>query len=139
MKENKYIRIGDVAKQLEVKEFVIRFWEKEFGIKAHRSQGKQRHYAPEDVTRLGLIKELLYQNGFTISGAKKHLKDMQKELKLRTQATPKLAVTAATRDVSPAATPEPLHATPPTDTPCTYKHHLLQVRNTLITLRSTLS
>ena len=77
--EKKKIRIGELAEHLAVEKFVIRFWEKEFGIKAHRSEGGQRSYAERDLKRFELIKDLLYNQGFTISGAKKHMKDLSKK------------------------------------------------------------
>jgi DNA-binding transcriptional MerR regulator len=67
------LRIGEVAKRLNVEQFVIRFWEREFGLKAHRSPGGQRFYNERDMKRILLIKELLYDNGLTIAGAKKYL------------------------------------------------------------------
>lgn len=96
------LRIGDVAKQLEVKEFVIRFWEREFKIKARRSAGGQRFYTKQQVAFLSEIKELLYTKEFTIAGAKKHLellkKSPQKTVALQEEQS--LAMVAAKRDVS---------------------------------------
>jgi DNA-binding transcriptional MerR regulator len=72
-------RIGDLAKELKVKNFVIRFWEKEFGLKSDRSQGGQRFYSEQDLRTFLLIKDLLYQQGFTIAGAKKQLPVLLKD------------------------------------------------------------
>ena len=66
-------RIGDLARELKVKKFVIRFWEKEFNLKSDRSQGGQRFYTDEDLNIFLTIKDLLYNQGFTIAGAKKQL------------------------------------------------------------------
>jgi DNA-binding transcriptional MerR regulator len=71
--KNRQFRIGQLAAQLKVEKFVIRFWEKEFGCKTIRSAGKQRFYNQKDLEQFVLIKELLYEKGFTIAGAKKHL------------------------------------------------------------------
>lgn len=68
-------RIGELATKLEVERFVIRFWEKEFSIKGFRSEGGQRFYDDKDLKKFELIKDLLYSKGFTISGAKKYLKE----------------------------------------------------------------
>jgi DNA-binding transcriptional MerR regulator len=68
--QKRQFRIGELAKQLNVERFVIRFWEKEFDIKSRRSNGGQRCYTQEDADRFALIKELLYDKGFTIAGAK---------------------------------------------------------------------
>lgn len=69
----KQFRIGELADRLEVKRFVIRFWEKEFELSASRSSGKQRFYTEEDYAMFSTIKQLLYHEKFTISGAKKQL------------------------------------------------------------------
>lgn len=69
----KQFRIGDLAKELKVKKFVIRFWEKEFDIKSDRSGGGQRFYTSDDLKLFLMIKDLLYNQGFTIAGAKKQL------------------------------------------------------------------
>src|SRR5260221_14352490 len=68
-------RIGELAKHLNVEKFVIRFWEKEFKLASNRSHGGQRFYSQEDLEQFERIKELLYEQGFTIAGAKKHIQD----------------------------------------------------------------
>lgn len=74
MQKRKF-RIGELAKKLELERFVVRFWEKEFSIKTKRSQGSQRFYDENDLKKFELIKKLLYEEGFTILGAKKKLKE----------------------------------------------------------------
>jgi len=74
MKKNQ-LRIGDLAEQIGVETSVIRFWEKEFGIAAQRSQGGQRYYTERDLQKFQQIKELLYEKKFTIAGAKDALKN----------------------------------------------------------------
>lgn len=69
----KQFRIGELADRLKVKRFVIRFWEKEFELSASRSTGKQRFYNEDDYATFSTIKQLLYNEKFTISGAKKQL------------------------------------------------------------------
>ena len=70
-------RIGELAARLKIERFIVRFWEKEFGIKTSRSQGRQRYYDEHDLERFALIKELLYKRGFTIAGAKKELERLK--------------------------------------------------------------
>lgn len=77
MKKRKF-RIGELAQQLQVERFVVRFWEKEFNLKTSRSSGRQRFYEEKDLETFKLIKELLYEKGFTIAGAKKQLKTIKK-------------------------------------------------------------
>jgi len=77
--QRKQFRIGELAKRLNVERFVIRFWEKEFGLKAHRSDGGQRFYEEQDFNKFKQIKKLLYEEGFTIHGARQQLKSGKKE------------------------------------------------------------
>lgn len=72
--EKRKFRIGELARQVGVERFVIRFWEKEFQVKTWRSHGSQRFYTEDNLKTFLLIKSLLYEQGFTISGAKKQLK-----------------------------------------------------------------
>lgn len=69
----KKFRIGELAQKVGVERFVIRFWEKEFGLESERTTGGQRFYSNEDLSLFIQIKKLLYDKGFTISGAKKQL------------------------------------------------------------------
>ncbi|OGQ47529.1 MAG: hypothetical protein A3H42_02470 [Deltaproteobacteria bacterium RIFCSPLOWO2_02_FULL_46_8] len=75
-----YFRIGEVADLLEVKPYVLRYWETEFpDIKPSKSKSGQRLYKRRDVEMLVRIKELLYGERFTINGARKRLKEMMRE------------------------------------------------------------
>lgn len=69
----KQFRIGHLAQALGVDDFVIRFWEKEFRLSPHRSQGGQRFYTDEDLEQFKNIQDLLHNKGFTIAGAKRLL------------------------------------------------------------------
>ena len=71
--QQRQFRIGQLAKQVGVERFVIRFWEKEFNLKPTRSQGGQRFYKETDLQKFQLIKQLLHHRGFTIAGAIKFL------------------------------------------------------------------
>jgi DNA-binding transcriptional MerR regulator len=73
MKQCKEVRIGELANLLKVEPFVIRFWEKEFELAAQRTAGGQRVYTAQQVNQFKKIKQLLYNEGFTIAGAKKML------------------------------------------------------------------
>lgn len=69
----KQFRIGQLATELDVKKYVIRFWEKEFNLSADRSTGGQRFYTTDDLHLFRSIKHLLYNKGFTIAGARQEL------------------------------------------------------------------
>jgi DNA-binding transcriptional MerR regulator len=74
-----YFRIGEVAKLIGVEPYVLRYWESEFtDIKPSKSKSGQRLYKRRDVELLLKIKELLYEERYTINGAKKRLKDLGK-------------------------------------------------------------
>lgn len=75
-----YFRIGEVAKIVGVKPYVLRYWETEFPIlKPGKTPSRHRLYRRRDVETLLEIKRLLYEEGFTIAGAKKRLKDGERE------------------------------------------------------------
>ncbi len=87
-----YFRIGEVAKIVGVKPYVLRYWETEFPIlKPGKTPSRHRLYRRRDVEILLDIKRLLYEEGFTIAGAKKRLKEGQR---LSDEAPP-LSQTAA--------------------------------------------
>jgi DNA-binding transcriptional MerR regulator len=72
--EKAYFRIGEVSKILNVEPYVIRYWETEFKtVKPVRTKTAQRLYRKKDVEELLTIRNLLYRERFTISGAKKQL------------------------------------------------------------------
>lgn len=71
-----YFRIGEVSDIVGVKPYVLRYWESEFpDIKPTKSKSGQRLYKRRDVEILVRIKELLYEERFTINGARRRLKD----------------------------------------------------------------
>ncbi len=71
-----YYRIGEVATILDEETHVLRYWETEFrSIRPQKSARGQRVYTRRDVERLLQVKELLRQQGFTIAGAKKKLRE----------------------------------------------------------------
>ncbi len=76
-----FFRIGEVAELLEVKTYVLRFWETEFPtIHPTKSKTGQRVYRKKDVETLFLIKHLLYVERFSIEGARKRLKEIKKQV-----------------------------------------------------------
>ena len=74
-----YYRIGEVSRITGIKPHVLRYWESEFRvIKPHKGGSFQRLYRRKDLDLILKIKELLYEEGFTISGAKKKIKDLER-------------------------------------------------------------
>lgn len=73
-----YYRIGEVAEAVGVQPHVLRYWESEFGsIRPQKSARGQRVYSHKDVEKLIRVKELLHQDGYTIAGARKKLKEAE--------------------------------------------------------------
>ena len=74
-----YFRIGEVATLCHLPAYVLRFWESEFPqLKPVKSSTGQRMYRKRDVEFVVRIKRLLYENGFTIAGARAHLREETK-------------------------------------------------------------
>lgn len=66
--------INDVANQLEIEPYILRFWENKFSvIKPVKGKGNRRLYNDEDIKTIKKIKDLLYNQGYTIEGANKYL------------------------------------------------------------------
>ena len=73
--DKQYFRIGEVAEIAEVEPYVLRFWETEFpSIKPTKSRSNRRQYSRRDVELILRIRDLLYEQGFTIPGARKQLR-----------------------------------------------------------------
>jgi len=75
-----YFRIGEVSDLVGVDQHVLRYWETEFKvIRPRRAKSNQRLYRKQDVENLLLIKSLLHSEGYTISGARKFLKNKNQD------------------------------------------------------------
>jgi DNA-binding transcriptional MerR regulator len=73
--ERLYFRIGEVAQLCRLPAYVLRFWETEFPqLKPIKGSTGQRMYRRKDVENALRIKKLLYEEGFTIAGARQHLR-----------------------------------------------------------------
>ncbi len=72
----RYFTIGEVSELCGVKPHVLRYWEQEFTqLKPVKRRGNRRYYQHHEVLLVRRIRELLYQEGFTISGARHRLDD----------------------------------------------------------------
>lgn len=75
--EKLYYRIGEVSRITQIKPYVLRYWESEFSLMSPaKSRSKQRLYRKRDIETILLIKKLLYDERFTIAGAKKRLREL---------------------------------------------------------------
>jgi len=74
--EKRYYGIGEVARAFGVNTSLIRFWEKEFDVLQPKKNAKgNRKFTPQDIKNLQLIYHLVKERGFTLEGAKTHLKE----------------------------------------------------------------
>ena len=70
----RYFTIGEVSELCAVKPHVLRYWEQEFPqLKPLKRRGNRRYYQRQDVILIRQIRSLLYEHGFTISGARQRL------------------------------------------------------------------
>ena len=75
--DKRYYRIGEVSEIAGVKPYVLRYWESEFRwMVPQKSRSKQRLYRRRDIDTILLIKKLLYEQRYTIEGARKKLQSM---------------------------------------------------------------
>jgi DNA-binding transcriptional MerR regulator len=78
--EKQVFKIGEVCEMLGLEPTVLRYWETEFDdLKPQKNPMGQRIYGPDDIQVAYLIKRLLYEEGYTIVGARKRLKRQLKE------------------------------------------------------------
>ena len=78
--DKRYYSIGELAKAFDVNASLLRFWDKEFDIlKPRKNATGNRMFTPEDVKNIQLIYHLVKERGFTLEGAKIHLKEGQKK------------------------------------------------------------
>jgi DNA-binding transcriptional MerR regulator len=76
----RYFTIGEVSELCGVKPYVLRYWEQEFSqLKPMKRRGNRRYYQHHEVLLVRRIRELLYDQGFTISGARNRLQDGEPE------------------------------------------------------------
>jgi DNA-binding transcriptional MerR regulator len=113
-----YFKIGEVSSLTQLESYVLRYWETEFKtIRPVRMGSNQRMYRRKDVETILEIKKLLYQEGFTIAGAKKKMVQAHKLEK----------ESPAVKEDPPAPPSEPL------------RNLLQEVRDELLDLRQVLS
>ncbi|TVQ91223.1 MAG: MerR family transcriptional regulator [Chromatiaceae bacterium] len=74
----RYFTIGEVSELCDVKPHVLRYWEQEFAqLRPVKRRGNRRYYQHHDVLMVRQIRNLLYEQGFTISGARQQLSGEQ--------------------------------------------------------------
>ncbi len=110
--------IGEVAKALNIRPHVLRYWEEQFPmLNPLKRSGGRRYYRPEDIQMVETIDRLVHREGYTLKGAKKALQS-------RGSPTVKESVAAAVLEIVRPASPDAID---------------LALRAKLVTLRSTLA
>jgi DNA-binding transcriptional MerR regulator len=83
----RYFTIGEVSELCGVKAYVLRYWEQEFTqLRPMKRRGNRRYYQHHEVLLIRRIRALLYEQGFTINGARNRLADAQEMRALRASA-----------------------------------------------------
>ena len=143
----RYFTIGEVSDLCGVKPYVLRYWEQEFTqLKPMKRRGNRRYYQHHEVLLIRRIRELLYDQGFTISGARNRLADALSGLRQASatvagedetsSATDGFDVAAGMAAEVPVAT-SPSHAAPMQAEPTEFASDLL--RTELMSIRDLLT
>ena len=131
----RYFTIGEVSELCGVKPYVLRYWEQEFTqLKPMKRRGNRRYYQHHEVLLIRRIRDLLYDQGFTISGARNRLSD----------ALPPLSVAPfEDEDDDDGSLPTPVPpngaATPEADVPVPQVLEAGHLRAELLSIRELLS
>lgn len=134
----RYFTIGEVAELCDVKPHVLRYWEQEFTqLRPMKRRGNRRYYQHHEVLMIRRIRELLYEHGFTISGARSRLQNSASEPLAPLPATEPAGSLAADSQApqtgssvfsgTPAGSAEPALALERA-APATLRQQLLQIR-----------
>jgi len=99
--EDRYFRIGEVSRITGVPPFVLRYWETELPtLQPFKSRQGYRLYRQQDVDLVLKIKRLLYDEGFTLAGARRHLRDLENGL------SPETSLRAVVEEITDASVSE---------------------------------
>jgi DNA-binding transcriptional MerR regulator len=139
----RYFTIGEVSDLCGVKPYVLRYWEQEFTqLKPMKRRGNRRYYQHHEVLLIRRIRELLYEQGFTISGARNRLSETPAPRNLEPSPIDGLDV-EVTEDVDLAAGIEEMTidvpAPPAPEVVETSEVSLVQMREELISIRGLLT
>src|SRR5687767_4957908 len=116
----RYFTIGEVSDLCAVKPHVLRYWEQEFAqLKPVKRRGNRRYYQHHEVLLIRRIRDLLYEQGFTINGARHRLESDGSAGATATNSTQGRSAAATSRDTKTTLTPAQL------------RHELEQIRHLL--------
>ena len=102
----RYFTIGEVSDLCAVKPHVLRYWEQEFTqLRPMKRRGNRRYYQHHEVLLIRKIRELLYDQGFTINGARNQLMEAKFSAAVAPASSSSAAASAGTAESSPSALP----------------------------------
>jgi len=132
----RYFTIGEVSELCGVKPYVLRYWEQEFTqLKPMKRRGNRRYYQHHEVLLIRRIRDLLYDQGFTISGARNRLGD----LPLAAEMVEPEAVDVESAVAEAAVAPNETSATPATSAATAVPWGAAHLRAELLSIRELLS
>ncbi len=124
------VKIGEAARIVGVEPYVLRFWETQFPfLRPRHDRSRHRHYDAEAIATLKIVKRLLHGEGFTIAGAKKHIRETGLD-RLRGLRPGSDAPAPAPREESAPAERQP---------PAAMRRELAAIRDDLRSLRAILA
>lgn len=135
----RYFTIGEVSELCGVKPYVLRYWEQEFTqLRPMKRRGNRRYYQHHEVLLVRRIRELLYDEGFTISGARNRLSEASVKAALQSEAAEHTSLDEALNDEAleaAAAAPNKSSVTrvevQPGDSNSSIRDELLSIRQLL--------
>jgi len=139
----RYFTIGEVGELCGVKPHVLRYWEQEFTqLRPMKRRGNRRYYQHHEVLMIRRIRDLLYDQGFTISGARNKLQELAQSERDRRKAGDTVPLEGTEADAPQAGevavAQEPAHSPAPAVRPVDLPQ-LLQLRRELFEIRELLS
>ena len=142
----RYFTIGEVSDLCGVKPYVLRYWEQEFTqLKPMKRRGNRRYYQHHEVLLIRRIRELLYEQGFTISGARNRLSEAPQPRHLEPSPIDGLDVEVTEMDLSDGIealsidVPAVSEPEPEPETVETSEVSLTQMRQELLSIRGLLT
>jgi DNA-binding transcriptional MerR regulator len=135
----RYFTIGEVSDLCGVKPHVLRYWEQEFTqLRPMKRRGNRRYYQHHEVLMIRRIRDLLYDQGFTISGARNKLQELVQTEKDRRFSGDGVLAGADVDGIDDPVLDDAEDSLPPPDL-ARMSHSLLQVRRELFEIRELLS
>ena len=135
----RYFTIGEVSELCGVKPYVLRYWEQEFTqLRPQKRRGNRRYYQHHEVLMIRRIRDLLYDQGFTISGARNKLQEIVQGERDKRRAGEVMLEGVEVIEVEDSAFPEHMDDIP-VDERDALAHKLQSLRRELFEIRELLS